>query len=87
MFIFQKVDYIEEAFSCYIVHKPHSQQEKLQAYIVDFTSVFHGIPAETQELGIKQFLVLAGNTISHSRKAFLFHIIEQLVADNVLPSR
>uniref|UniRef100_A0A8D8YA77 Mediator of RNA polymerase II transcription subunit 23 n=1 Tax=Cacopsylla melanoneura TaxID=428564 RepID=A0A8D8YA77_9HEMI len=82
-----KVDYIEEAFSCYIVHKSNTQKDKLKASIAEFSSIFHGIPPETQELGIKQFLVLAGITTSHSRKAFLFNILEQLVADNVLPAR
>ncbi|KAI5729263.1 hypothetical protein M8J76_000799 [Diaphorina citri] len=82
-----KVDYIEEAFSCYIIHKLNTQKDRLKCSISEFCSVFQGIPPETQELGIKQFLVLAGNTNSHSRKGFLFNVLEQLVADNVLPAR
>ncbi|KAI5734599.1 hypothetical protein M8J77_008576 [Diaphorina citri] len=82
-----KVDYIEEAFSCYIIHKLNTQKDRLKCSISEFCSVFQGIPPENQELGIKQFLVLAGNTNSHSRKGFLFNVLEQLVADNVLPAR
>uniref|UniRef100_T1HR14 Mediator of RNA polymerase II transcription subunit 23 n=1 Tax=Rhodnius prolixus TaxID=13249 RepID=T1HR14_RHOPR len=78
-----KVESIEEAFSTFLVHKP---SEKRTALLEELKNVFNGVHSE-QEIGVKQFLVLASTMTNHSRLHCLFKLLENLVTSGVLPAR
>lgn len=82
-FFSQKVESIEEAFSTFLVHKP---SEKRTALLEELKNVFNGVHSE-QEIGVKQFLVLASTMTNHSRLHCLFKLLENLVTSGVLPAR
>lgn len=82
-----KVEGIEEAFSCFLVHRPHAESEKLQLWQQELTKVLRGITQQEQvEIAIRQYLSVAA-TCSQSRLQFLMEILESLVRGGVLGAR
>lgn len=78
-----KVDAIEEAFSCFLVHRTNEKQNMLLA---DLQAAFTGSPSE-QEIGIRQFLSIASTMTNHSRLHLLFSFLESLVTNGTVSAR
>lgn len=83
----QKVEAIEEAFSCFLVHRPNHETERIQTFQQELQIALSGLPTEQQELAVKQYLSMAVNMTNHSRLQLLFGLLENLVANNTLPAR
>lgn len=82
-----RVESIEEAFSCYLVHRPEQETEKLAGFQLDLQNALSGLVAEQQEAGVKQYLVMAASMTNHSRLTLLLNLMENLVSNNILPAR
>lgn len=82
-----KVEGIEEAFSCFLVHRPNAETEKLQLWQQELTKVFRGITQQEQvEIAIRQYLSVAA-TCSHSKLQLLMEMLESLVRGGTLGAR
>nr|CAD7200499.1 unnamed protein product [Timema douglasi] len=62
-----KVEGIEEAFSCFLVHRPELEAEKIQNWQHELQTVFIATPSEHQEAGVRQYLVMAAGMTNSSR--------------------
>ncbi|XP_066992222.1 mediator of RNA polymerase II transcription subunit 23 isoform X2 [Anabrus simplex] len=82
-----RVEGIEEAFSCYLVHRPDHEAEKIQSFQQELQTALTGLVVEQQEAGVKQYLLMAANMTNHSRLVLLLSLLEKLVSDNILPAR
>ncbi|KAJ4431363.1 Mediator of RNA polymerase II transcription subunit 23 [Periplaneta americana] len=82
-----KVEAIEEAFSCFLVHRPENETEKVQNFQQELQSVLGGLNAEQQETGVRAYLLKAAEMTNHSRLQLLLSLLENLVASNTLPAR
>ncbi|GFG29793.1 hypothetical protein Cfor_03295 [Coptotermes formosanus] len=82
-----KVEGIEEAFSCFLVHRPEQETEKVQNFQQELQSVLSGLNAEQQETGVRAYLLKAAEMTNHSRLQLLLSLLENLVASNILPAR
>lgn len=78
---------IEEAFSCYLVHHPEVEAEKVQKYQNELQTTLTGLPVEQQEAGIRQYLLVAAGMTNHNRLQLLLSLLETVVANSVLPAR
>lgn len=76
---------IEEAFSCFLVHRPEQETEKVQNFQQELQSVLSGLNAEQQETGVRAYLLKAAEMTNHSRLQLLLSLLENLVASNILP--
>lgn len=82
-----KVEGIEEAFSCFLVHRPHAETEKIQLWQQELTKALRGITQLEQiEMAIRQYLSVAA-TCSQSRLQMLMEILESLVKGGALGAR
>ncbi|KDR22950.1 mediator of RNA polymerase II transcription subunit 23 isoform X2 [Zootermopsis nevadensis] len=82
-----KVEPIEEAFSCFLVHRPEQETEKVQNFQQELQSVLSGLNSDQQETGVKAYLLKAAEMTNHSRLQLLLSLLENLVANNILPAR
>ncbi|XP_046734323.1 mediator of RNA polymerase II transcription subunit 23 [Diprion similis] len=82
-----RVEPIEEAFSCFLVHHLDNEIEKIAALQSELTSAMTGLNTEQQENGVRQFLTMAAALTNHSRLQLLLSLLENLVMSNVLPAR
>lgn len=80
-----RVEAIEEAFSCFLVHR--SEDEKAQSFQQELQNALNGLAPEHQESGVKQFLNMAATMTNYSRLQILFHLLDSMVAQNVLQAR
>lgn len=78
---------IEEAFSCFLVHRPEQETEKVQNFQQELQSVLSGLNGEQQESGVRAYLLKAAEMTNHSRLQLLLSLLENLVASNILPAR
>ncbi|CAH0547626.1 unnamed protein product [Brassicogethes aeneus] len=81
-----KVEGIEEAFSCFLVHRPNSEQEKVTHWVSQLSNAFKTLPPEHVDNAIRQFLSISSDC-SQSQLQLLLDILEALVKANVLSSR
>ncbi|XP_015604323.1 mediator of RNA polymerase II transcription subunit 23 isoform X1 [Cephus cinctus] len=82
-----KVEAIEEAFSCVLVHHPDSESEKIKTWQSELSSAMTGLTPEQKETAVRQFLSMAAAMTNHSRLQLLLSLLENLVNKNVLPAR
>lgn len=86
-FEFQKVETIEEAFSCVIVHNPHNEEEKnkeIQNKLINFVS---GLQKWQQEPQIRQYLLVAADVIHYKKLKLCLSMLENLVKANIIPAK
>lgn len=86
-FELQKVEAIEEAFSCVIVHNPNNEEEKnreIQNKLVNFMS---SIPKWQQEPQIRQYLLIAADVIHYRKLKLCLSMLENLVNTNIIPAK
>ncbi|KAK6627240.1 Mediator of RNA polymerase II transcription subunit 23 [Polyplax serrata] len=82
-----KVEAMEEAFSCFLVHRPELENEKMGQFHTELQTAFTGVVPEQQEAGIRQFLQMAAGMSNPSRLQFLLQLLEKAVHNNVIPAR
>ncbi|XP_008216793.1 mediator of RNA polymerase II transcription subunit 23 isoform X2 [Nasonia vitripennis] len=82
-----KVEAIEEAFSCIIVHNPSNEKEKIKGWQSELASVMAGLGTEQQENAIRRFLYIAAEITNYKRMHLVLSLLENLVSTNVLPAR
>ncbi|KAH0534921.1 mediator of RNA polymerase II transcription subunit 23 [Cotesia glomerata] len=82
-----RVEAIEEAFSCVLVHNLGSETEKIKKWQGELRSAMLKLPVDQQELAVKQFLTLAAGMTNHKRLQLLLGLLENLVVNTVLPAR
>ncbi|XP_058805246.1 mediator of RNA polymerase II transcription subunit 23-like isoform X2 [Phymastichus coffea] len=82
-----KVECIEEAFSCIIVHNPSIEKEKITAWQKELAVAMTGLTSEQQENVIIRFLNVTGEITNHKQMHLILSLLENLVATNVLPSK
>lgn len=78
---------MEEAFSCFLVHRPELENEKMGQFHTELQTAFTGVVPEQQEAGIRQFLQMAAGMSNPSRLQFLLQLLEKAVHNNVIPAR
>ncbi|XP_075225803.1 mediator of RNA polymerase II transcription subunit 23-like [Lycorma delicatula] len=76
-YLSMRVEAIEEAFSCFLVHRPET--DKIQTVLQELQSALNELSPEQQEPGVKQFLTMAGTMKNHSRLQLLFSLLESLL--------
>ncbi|XP_072748841.1 mediator of RNA polymerase II transcription subunit 23-like isoform X4 [Anoplolepis gracilipes] len=62
-----KVEAIEEAFSCVLVHQPGHENEKITTWQNDLNGVIGGLTKEEQETAVRQFLSMTAAMTNHKR--------------------
>ncbi|KAF4521375.1 hypothetical protein B566_EDAN006964 [Ephemera danica] len=82
-----RVEAIEEAFGCYVVHRPELEREKVAAMGEELRNALGGLSPEQQEAGVRHFLSLAAVTPNLSRLQLLLSLLEGLVKQGVLHAR
>ncbi|KAH0954985.1 hypothetical protein HN011_002731 [Eciton burchellii] len=82
-----KVEAIEEAFSCVLVHHSNNDIEKITTWQNELKSAITGLTKEQQETAVRQFLSMAAAMTNHRRLQLLLSLLENLVQSNFLPAR
>ncbi|CAH1171324.1 unnamed protein product [Phaedon cochleariae] len=81
-----KVEGIEEAFSCFLVHKANSETEKISLWQQELGTAFRGTNSEQLDSVLRQFLSVASKC-SLSRLQLLMELLETAVKTGTLPAR
>lgn len=81
-----KVEGIEEAFSCFLVHRPENEREKIAHWQQEFCTAFRGINPEQIDIALRHFLSVA-LICSQSRLQLLMNILENVVKNGALNAR
>lgn len=81
-----KVEGIEEAFSCFLVHRPNAEREKITLWQQELQNAFSGINQDQVESSVRQYLSIAA-TCSYSRLQLLIELLEALVKNGTLGAR
>lgn len=81
-----KVEGIEEAFSCFLVHRANAERDKIAAWQQELQNALCGINQDQVETAVRQYLSVAA-TCSYSRLQLLMELLEALVKGGTLPAR
>ncbi|XP_008216794.1 mediator of RNA polymerase II transcription subunit 23 [Nasonia vitripennis] len=82
-----KVEAIEEAFSCIIVHNTNNEKAKITGWQTEMTNAMMGLTTEQQENAIRKFLYTSAEITNYRRMHLILTLLEKLVSNNVLPAR
>lgn len=78
---------VEEAFSCFLVHKPEQENERLSMYQKKLCAVLTTTSAEVQESVIRQYLTLTAVLTNRYKLKQLLSLLENLVNTNIIQAR
>lgn len=78
---------MEEAFSCIIVHNTNNEKEKITGWQDALTNAMMGLTLEQQENAVRRFLYTSAEVTNYKRMNLILLLLENLVANNVLPAR
>lgn len=81
-----KAEAIEEAFSCFLVHRANAEREKIAIWQQELQNALTGINQEQAEAAVRQYLTVA-SSCSYSRLQLLIEILETLVKNGTLGAR
>ncbi|XP_058805221.1 mediator of RNA polymerase II transcription subunit 23-like isoform X2 [Phymastichus coffea] len=81
-----KVEAIEEAFSCIIVHNTNNEKEKITGWQAALTNAMMGLTLEQQENAVRRFLYTSAEITNYKRMNLILSLLENLVSNNVLPA-
>lgn len=70
-----------------MVHRADHELERVHTLQQELQNVLTKLPAEQQEVAVKQYLSMAVTMTNHSRLQLLFKLLESLVMNNTLPAR
>ncbi|XP_020291253.1 mediator of RNA polymerase II transcription subunit 23 [Pseudomyrmex gracilis] len=82
-----KVEAIEEAFSCVLVHQFNTDSEKITTWQNELKTAVTGLAKEQQEAAVRQFLSMVAAMTNHRRLQFVLSLLQNLVQSNVLSAR
>ncbi|VVD00952.1 unnamed protein product [Leptidea sinapis] len=82
-----RVETVEEAFSCFLVHKPEQENERLAMYQKKLSNVLTSTSAEVQDSAIRQYLTLTAVLTNRYKMKQLLTLLENLVNTNILQAR
>ncbi|XP_014210874.1 mediator of RNA polymerase II transcription subunit 23 isoform X1 [Copidosoma floridanum] len=82
-----RVEAIEEAFSCIIVHDTSNEKEKLTRWQGELTTAMLSLTPEQQENAIRKFLHTLADTTNCKRMHLILSLLENMVSTNVLPAK
>lgn len=83
----QRVEAIEEAFSCVLVHQFNTDSEKITTWQNELKTAVTGLAKEQQEAAVRQFLSMVAAMTNHRRLQFVLSLLQNLVQSNVLSAR
>lgn len=78
---------VEEAFSCFLVHKQEQENERLSVYQKKLCAIMSTPSAELQDSAIRQYLTLTAVLTNRYKMKQLLGLLENLVNNNVLQAR
>lgn len=78
---------VEEAFSCFLVHKPEQINERLGMYQKKLCSIMTSLNVELQESAIRQYLTLTAILTNRYKMKQLLMLMENLVNTNIIQPR
>ncbi|XP_018325242.1 mediator of RNA polymerase II transcription subunit 23 [Agrilus planipennis] len=81
-----RVDNIEEAFSCFLVHRQLSEKDKVSSWYLELANALRGISPEQAESAVRLYLSITHNVIN-THLQLLMQLLEKLVLENILPAR
>lgn len=81
-----RVDNIEEAFSCFLIDSPDTENAKKEQWLKDLSNIFKSFTQEQTETALRHFLTIA-STASTSRLELLLELVEKLMRNGTLSSR
>ncbi|KAJ8957543.1 hypothetical protein NQ318_020582 [Aromia moschata] len=81
-----KVEGIEEAFSCFLVHRSNSETEKISTWQQRLNAAFRGCTQEQLDVALRYYLTIAAGC-SHSRLQLLMELLEASVRNGSIPAR
>lgn len=81
-----KVEGIEEAFSCFLIHRPNAEREKIQSWQQELTTALRASTQEQLEPALRLYLNVA-STCSQSRLQLLMNLLESLVRAGAIAAR
>lgn len=81
-----RVEGIEEAFSCFLVHRLNNEAEKIASWQQKLIAVLRGATPEQLEIALRQYLSIAA-TCSHSQLQLLMELLEACVKSGALGAR
>ena len=87
IFEFQKVEAIEEAFSCVLVHNIENEAAKIAQWQQELTNIISELSNEQQEIAVRQFLILTATMTNHSKLQMLLSMLKTLVTGGTLQAR
>ncbi|KAF7988683.1 hypothetical protein HCN44_001256 [Aphidius gifuensis] len=82
-----KVEAIEEAFSCVLVHNLDIDAEKIKSWQAELNNAVSRLPPDQQEPAVKQFLIMAAGMTNNKRLKLLLGLLENIVVNNILPAK
>ncbi|KAJ8970204.1 hypothetical protein NQ314_001351 [Rhamnusium bicolor] len=81
-----KVEGIEEAFSCFLVHRSNSETEKISIWQQKISAALRGATQEQLDIALRQYLSVAAGC-SHSPLQLLMELLESSVRNGTLGAR
>lgn len=83
----QRVEAVEEAFSCFLVHKPEEENEVLGMYQKRLSGIMTHLSTEMQESALRQYLTPTAVLTNRYKMKQLLGLLENLVNTNVIQAR
>ncbi|EFA00475.1 mediator of RNA polymerase II transcription subunit 23 [Tribolium castaneum] len=81
-----KVEGIEEAFSCFLVHRPSAEKEKVAVWQQELNTALRSIPQEQLDTALRQYLNTAV-LCSQSKLQLLMELLESVVRNGTIGAR
>lgn len=81
-----KVEAIEEAFSCFLVHRTNAERDKITVWQQELQNALSGINQDQMETAVRQYLIVAASC-SYSHLELLMELLESLVKNGTLGAR
>ncbi|XP_037977902.2 mediator of RNA polymerase II transcription subunit 23 [Plutella xylostella] len=78
---------VEEAFSCFLVHKTEEENERNAEYQKKLCAVMTSLSTENQEAPIRQYLTMAADLTNRYKMKQLLTLLENLVNTNIIQAR
>lgn len=84
---FLKVQYIEEAFLCVIVHKPDAEKQKCEQFTNNIISLFQNTSSEGKDAVLRVYLLRAAHSGNLAQLKVLMDTLHKLVTGNLISAR
>lgn len=81
-----KVEAIEEAFNCFLVHRADKEAAKIAVWQQELSNVFQNINPDQLDLALRQYFgVVSG--CSHSQMGLLMELLDNIIMNKIIPPR